>query len=182
MAEGLPESISLRLDDSTRRSDRGRTFIGGSPLRVLRLTDTGARIADELAEGKPVGSSRSRQTLARRLLDGGLAHPLPSTTPQLTVTVVVPVRDHADGLRCLVESLGDVPMVVVDDGSSDSDAVIGAAGAARVIRHDRALGPAAARNAGWRAATTDLVAFVDADVVADNRDDWIEEWTEIVLR
>jgi mycofactocin system glycosyltransferase len=32
------------------------------------------------------------------------------------------------------------------------------------IRHAESRGPAAARNAGWRIATTELVAFVDADV------------------
>lgn len=31
-------------------------------------------------------------------------------------------------------------------------------------------------------ATAEDPYLVDADVVADNRDDWIEEWTEIVLR
>lgn len=169
MAEGLPESISLRLDDGTRRSDGGRTFIGGSPLRVLRLTETGAGIADDLAAGAPVGPAPARQAVARRLLDGGLAHPVTDGVPALTVTVVVPVKDDPDGLRALLASVGDTPVVVVDDGSVDPDAVREVADAAdatvTVLHHDRSRGPAAARNTGWRAATTDLVAFVDADVV-----------------
>ena len=169
MAEGLPESISLRLDDGTRRSDGGRTFIGGSPLRVLRLTDAGARIADDLADGAPVGPAPARQAVARRLLDGGLAHPVPDGVPALTITVVVPVKDDVDGLRALLASVGDTPAVVVDDGSSDPGAVRAVAETAdapvTVLHHDRSRGPAAARNTGWRATTTDLVAFVDADVV-----------------
>lgn len=169
MAEGLPESISLRLDDGTRRSDGGRTVIGGSPLRVLRLTEAGARIADDLATGAPVGPTPARQTVARRLLDGGLAHPVPHGVPPLTLTVVVPVKDDPAGLRALLASVGETPVVVVDDGSTDPDAVRTVAEAAdgpvTVLRHDRPRGPAAARNTGWQAATTDLVAFVDADVV-----------------
>lgn len=169
MAEGLPESISLRLDDGTRRSDGGRTFIGGSPLRMLRLTDAGARIADDLAAGTPVGPEPARQTVARRLLDGGLAHPAPQGVPMLTLTVVVPVKDDADGLRALLASVGDTPVVVVDDGSADPDDVRAVAEASdapvTVLRHERSRGPAAARNTGWRSAATDLVAFVDADVV-----------------
>lgn len=169
MAEGLPESISLRLDDGTRRSDGGRTVIGGSPLRVLRLTEAGARIADDLATGAPVGPTPARQTVARRLLDGGLAHPVPHGVPPLTLTVVVPVKDDPAGLRALLASVGETPVVVVDDGSTDPVAVRAVAEAAdgpvTVLRHDRSRGPAAARNTGWQAATTDLVAFVDADVV-----------------
>ncbi len=164
MPEGLPESISLRFDAGTRRSDAGRTFIGGSPLRVLRFTDAGARIADRLESGEAVGPDVSSQTVARRLLDGGLAHPVPSDAPPLTVTVVVPVKDHAEELRALVATLGPVPTIVVDDGSIDPDAVHTAAAGARVVRVVQSQGPAAARNIGWREATTDLVAFVDADI------------------
>jgi GT2 family glycosyltransferase len=39
--------------------------------------------------------------------------------------------------------------------------------ALRVLRHDRARGPAAARNAAWRAAAAPLVAFIDDDCRAD---------------
>ncbi len=173
MGEGLPESISLRLDDGTRRSDAGRTFIGGSPLRVLRLTDAGARIADDLANGAAVGAAPARQAVARRLLDAGLAHPVPHDVPDLSVTIVVPVRDDPAGLRALLASTGDTPVVVVDDGSADAsevqETVASSGAAATVLRHERSRGPAAARNTGWRAASTDLVAFVDADVVLPPR-------------
>src|SRR5206468_12928576 len=40
-----------------------------------------------------------------------------------------------------------------------------AARGARLIRHARSLGPSAARNEGLRSCTTELVAFVDSDVV-----------------
>ena len=168
MTERFWESIALHLDAGTRRSDRGRTLLGGSPLRLLRLSDTGARVVDDLVSGSPVGTQPSRQRLARRLLDAGLAHPVPLTHPDLSVAVVIPVRDHADDLRTLLDRLeaGGAPVVVVvDDGSVDDRAVTdAAAGRAVVVRHEVPAGPAAARNTGWAATDAEIVVFIDADV------------------
>jgi GT2 family glycosyltransferase len=62
-------------------------------------------------------------------------------------------------------------VIVVDDGSADSTPELLERGVdglqLRALRHDPARGPAAARNAGWRAAHGRLVAFLDDDVVAD---------------
>ena len=173
MADGFWELIALRLDDGTRRSDRGRTLLGGSPLRILRLSDAGARVVDELVDGSPVGAVAAHQQLARRLLDAGLAHPVPLTAPAVATALVVPVHDHSDDLRLLLDRLeeaGELPgeVVVVDDGSSDPQRVVEAVGGrGRVVRHDRSRGPAAARNAGWRATHAELVAFLDADVLTE---------------
>jgi mycofactocin system glycosyltransferase len=82
------------------------------------------------------------------------------------VTVVVPVRDRADGLAATLSTLGEVAEVlVIDDGSLDPSAtgMVAARRRARLIRHAVPAGPAAARNTGWNAARTELIAFVDAD-------------------
>lgn len=88
-----------------------------------------------------------------------------------TLTVVIPLHNNAAQVRETLESVlrqsdpADA-VIVVDDGSSDaSRAVVEAIDhpALRLIVHERALGPSAARNAGVRAATTDWVAFQDAD-------------------
>ena len=86
-----------------------------------------------------------------------------------SVGVVMPARDSAVYIGEAIESvLGqtgvDPTLVVVDDGSTDDTAAIVASYGGRVslIRQD-ALGPAAARNRGVRALTTDLVAFLDSD-------------------
>lgn len=177
MPEGLPEPISLRLDPGTRRSDGGRTLIGGSPLRVLRLTDAGARIVDDLESGATVDAHPSRQRVARALLDAGMAHPVPGETPPLTVGIVIPVRDDAVPLASLLDAVDGAAsvdeVIVVDDGSVDPSSVERViAGRARLLRSDTSQGPAAARNRGWRASSADLVAFVDADVTPPQR--WIE--------
>jgi glycosyltransferase involved in cell wall biosynthesis len=85
------------------------------------------------------------------------------------VSVVVPTHGRPAGLAALMEGLArqTLPrerfeLLVVDDGSQPPAS---APGADRVIRIDRAGGPAAARNAGWRAASAPLVAFVDDDCV-----------------
>jgi GT2 family glycosyltransferase len=45
------------------------------------------------------------------------------------------------------------------------------------VRHERALGPGAARNAGWRRARAPLVAFTDDDCVPDAR--WLRAALDI---
>ncbi|WP_312015220.1 glycosyltransferase family 2 protein [Bradyrhizobium lablabi] len=58
-------------------------------------------------------------------------------------------------------------IIVVDDGSTDDTVAVAALHADRdpritIIRQDNA-GVAAARNAGWRAASAEFIAFIDAD-------------------
>jgi glycosyltransferase involved in cell wall biosynthesis len=73
--------------------------------------------------------------------------------------------------RCLDALAGQVEValevVVVDDGSADPERVerVAAAHEARLVRLP-GLGPAAARNAGIRAATHDVVLLTDDDCVA----------------
>lgn len=170
MAEKFPEHIALALDPSTRRSNDGRSLLGGSPRRLLRFSEPGARAVDQLLEGDVVPASGPGAVVARRLLDAGIAHPRPTGAPDLDLCVVVPVRDHTAELADLLDHLDDVPagatLVVVDDGSTDPSAVRAVAGGrATVLRHEQPLGPGAAREAGWRAVDGDVVVFLDADVV-----------------
>lgn len=87
------------------------------------------------------------------------------------ITVVVPVRDNAAGLERLVRwwsaldaKLRPRELIVVDDGSIDPVRV--QATCLRVLR-TTGRGPAAARNLGWRASSTEWVAFLDSDCVPD---------------
>ena len=72
-------------------------------------------------------------------------------------------------MRWRATAPGIAEVVVVDDGSTDPDATarVAAAHGARVVRHPVSRGPAAARNTGAAAATGELVAFLDSDVVPE---------------
>ena len=88
---------------------------------------------------------------------------------------MIPARDRAELLARCLSSVGPArELVVVDDGSrdpaGDRRGRRGAAGAV-VVRHQRAAGPAQARNAGAAATSAPLIAFVDSDVRPDP--DWL---------
>jgi mycofactocin system glycosyltransferase len=171
-AEPVPPGFRIVLDQDAREIGPG-LWLGGQPLRLIRLTGSGRAAWEELSAG-PV-ASRAGGLLARRLLDGGLAHPMPpplATTP--SVTVVIPVYDRAAELeRCLAALGNRFPVIVVDDASTNAAGVQAAAArhGARLIVLASNQGPAAARNAGLAAVDTELVALLDSDTVPDN--DWI---------
>jgi glycosyltransferase involved in cell wall biosynthesis len=91
------------------------------------------------------------------------------------VSVVIPTRDRAARLGAALQALRGqsiaadrFEVVVVDDGSSDETAELLVRSSADGGPELRAIrlggqGPAAARNAGWRAARAPLVAFTDDD-------------------
>jgi mycofactocin system glycosyltransferase len=168
----MPAGIRVVLDPATRTMRDG-VLLGGSPLRVMRLSDTGREAMREITDG-PLVSPRARR-LARRLTDAGLAHPRPAKVSAPSITVVVPVHDRADDLdRCLT-ALGDRhPVLVVDDGSRDPAWVLAVANrhGVTVVRRETNGGPAAARNTALALIDTDLVALLDSDCTPSP--DWIE--------
>ncbi|MGW0892882.1 mycofactocin biosynthesis glycosyltransferase MftF [Saccharopolyspora sp. NPDC002578] len=160
MTAPVPAGTRLVADSSLRRTGDGRVLLGGSPVRLLRVGETAARLIDRWLDGEPV---RSGGALARRLIEAGLAHPEPppGTLGPADVTAVIPVKDDPAGLAALLAATEELPSrIVVDDGSTPP--VPEAA-----LRHRAPRGPAAARNAGWRRATTELVAFLDADALPE---------------
>ncbi|MET8158147.1 glycosyltransferase [Sphaerisporangium sp. NPDC005289] len=79
------------------------------------------------------------------------------------ITVVIPTIGRRSLRRVLDALDADLPTIVVDDRPRFSPA-LKVPGHVQVLRTG-GRGPAAARNAGWRAATTPWVAFLDDDVV-----------------
>lgn len=88
---------------------------------------------------------------------------------ELELAVVVPAHDAAAflgrSLPALREAAPDVPVVVVDAGSTDGTGALAHQLGARVVRLPVREGPAGARNAGVRAVASTVVLFVDADCV-----------------
>lgn len=102
-----------------------------------------------------------------------------------TISVVVPVYNDPDGLRATVDSLlaqryprEAYEVVIVDNDSTDGtldvarEAAERHTGLVRVERETAVQSSYAARNTGIEASDGELLAFVDADVVADA--DWLE--------
>ncbi len=167
-----PVGLPVRLHPGVRRLRGGRGLLGGSPLRLMTLTEAGVRVIDGWRGTSLVGDRAADRRLARRLLDAGILVPRPppaSSTAELSV--VVPVRDRPAQLaRCLDAvrvACPQSPVVVVCDGSDAPEPVheVCRARGARLIRHDVCRGPAAARNTGLAACRTAYVGFVDSDVV-----------------
>ena len=176
--EQLPKGFVVRLSEDTVVCG-GTTLLGGSSGSVVRLRPRAAEIVED---GRVVVRSGVSAALARLLLDRGLADPVWSTEEIAgpaeleaqdvrageDVSVVVPVRDRPVQLARLLDALPEgIRVVVVDDGSRDPGSVRAVAEhrGARLVVHEQNRGPAAARNTGLAAAQTDLVAFVDSDVV-----------------
>jgi mycofactocin glycosyltransferase len=135
-------------DPGTRLVAGGTVLVGGSPVRVLRLTPAGARQVAGWFAGAPVPSGAGARGLARKLLDAGIAHPdfaacggpyqggcgrgaavtqpgggapasdAPRCPLPADVTVVVPVRDRHAELARCLAGLRDLPHVIVVDDAS----------------------------------------------------------------
>jgi cellulose synthase/poly-beta-1,6-N-acetylglucosamine synthase-like glycosyltransferase len=78
-------------------------------------------------------------------------------------SVVIPAHDAEATIGRAVAALAGHDVVVVDDGSRDGTGDKARAAGARVVRLETKGGPARARNAGVRAAESDVVVFTDAD-------------------
>lgn len=167
--------LHVVADGSLQRHQDGMVLLGGSPLRVMRLTAAGARTVDRLLDGEPVPSGGAASALVRRLLDSGMVQPAddPSPFALRDITVVIPVRGELP--PALVQSFAGIAAIVVVDDASESPIET-------PDRNDRGVpvtllrrtvcgGPGAARNTGLHAVTTPLVAFIDAD--CEPTDDWL---------
>jgi GT2 family glycosyltransferase len=86
----------------------------------------------------------------------------------MPATVIVPFHRNLDHLARSVtaarRSLPDAEVIVVADGAIEDCGPVAAHARASVLRLPGPSGPAVARNRGARAATGDILVFVDADV------------------
>lgn len=87
----------------------------------------------------------------------------------MRLSVIIPVYNGAGFLRRSLAALAastyrDYELLVADDGSTDNSAAVARAAGARVLPLAGPGGPARARNHAARAATGDVLFFVDADV------------------
>lgn len=134
-----------------------------------------------LAEDLPFLAIRTlKKALAAGQTDAGLQNRLQELQrryPAHSVTFYIPCYNQEEYLVGCIESIlrQSYPVeeiLVIDDGSTDNSAAIAARYPVRIIRHERNLGLAAARNSAIRNARGDFLAAVDTDAVPE--DTWLE--------
>ena len=85
----------------------------------------------------------------------------------MTLSIVIPAKNEGGAIGAVVskarEQYADAEIIVVDDGSSDDTAEVAAAAGATVVSHPESLGNGAAVKSGARAASGDVIAFMDGD-------------------
>lgn len=113
-------------------------------------------------------AGQRRPSYGRRF--GPAPEPRADPAAAMKLSFVIPAHDEEaliaqtiDSIRASVEPLGrDYEIIVAADGCTDATASIAAAHGAIVVAHARRQ-IAATRNLGARAATGDVLVFVDAD-------------------
>jgi mycofactocin system glycosyltransferase len=167
MTTPLPPGFGLIADPAATTLDGGVVMMGGNPLGLFRLSRRAQDLTAAWNAGAVVGTRRSDQLLARRLVSSGvfLPRPGPSSLTVDDVTVVVPVRDRPEQLRRLLTGLDGLSCIVADDASADAALTeeIARKGGASFVALPFNQGPSSARNIGLAAATTPLVVFIDSD-------------------
>jgi mycofactocin system glycosyltransferase len=167
----LPGEFTLSVDPATTTFDDGRVLMGGSPLRLLRVTSRACALIRQWGGGLPVGDRKSEQILARRLVASGVfvPHPGGSRFSADDLTVVIPVRDRPEQVRRLLSALKGMRCIVVDDASADparTREVVEEAGGT-LLSLEQNSGPSVARNTGLAQVATPLVVFIDSDCVPE---------------
>lgn len=85
-----------------------------------------------------------------------------------SLSVVIPARNEANGLRILLPELRkylpqDTEIIVVNDGSNDDTQALCESHGVQVVRHPYSKGNGASIKSGARAATGEVLLFMDAD-------------------
>jgi len=169
LAGGLPAALAMPVrPGSAYIGGRLLVRVHGQPLGFVTVPVVDGRIGGA-AIGAAVEAQLGRELAARPPC------PRPALGRRPTVSVVVCTRDRAASLAVALRSIlaGDEPpleLIVVDNAprTSATRDVVAALGDPRVryLLEERP-GLSRARNTGAAAATGELVAFTDDDVVAD---------------
>lgn len=82
-------------------------------------------------------------------------------------SIILPAKNEAEALKTLLPTLrqrfANAEIIVVNDGSTDDTADVAARYATRVLNHPYSMGNGAAVKSGARAASGELLVFMDAD-------------------
>ena len=98
----------------------------------------------------------------------------------MQLSIVLPAKNEAAAIGATVEKIhaqllqmqivGEIEVLVVNDGSTDNTAAVAQAAGARVVHHPYSKGNGAAIKTGARAASGEVIVFMDADGQHDPAD------------
>ncbi len=92
----------------------------------------------------------------------------------VALSIVIPAKNESAAIvnvvRTAKSEYPDAEIIVVDDGSTDATARTAEEAGATVIRHPESLGNGAAVKSGARAASGEILAFMDGDGQHDPRE------------
>ena len=91
-----------------------------------------------------------------------------------SVSVLIPCYNRANHIGQVVQAIKNQTyppdeIIVVDDASTDNSVEVLKHLPIRLLRHEQNRGPSVARNTALKAASGDIVLYVDADAYADSR-------------
>ncbi len=179
-------------DNTFLREDVDEYFLVSClPIRILRINEPLYRLLEHIREGGMLSGFISQNpgmdagNLHRILLSlvsrGYLKLEIPTDMDEFpSVSVIIPVKDQPDYLVECLKSLQtlDYPqdkleITVVDDGSEKAVSTFVDSPEVKIIRRDESEGQAACRNIGAANARGEVLAFIDADCMADEK--WLKE-------
>ncbi len=94
-----------------------------------------------------------------------------------TITIVIPAYNESGNIKSCLDAIAsqiDMPdaVIVVDNNSTDDTVAIAKRYPFVTILHEHTQGIVFARNAGFNATTTDVIARIDADTIIEH--DWVK--------
>ena len=92
---------------------------------------------------------------------------------QESLSIIIPAKNETEAIGEVVavarQAYPDAQIIVVDDGSEDDTAAVAESAGATIVRHPESLGNGAAIKSGARAASGQILAFMDGDGQHDAR-------------
>lgn len=164
----LPETI--RIHPRTTVLSQGEIVLGGSPWRMSRIPDQFRMVIRRLAAGETVPVDELNAKIALELIDRGLALPRYAEEFAGECTIIVPAYENPTQLDKCLKALGKRHIViVVDDASVNAQSIreVCDRHGAQLLVNTINVGPAGARNRGLAEVTTEFVAFIDSDCIAE---------------
>jgi mycofactocin system glycosyltransferase len=184
--------FTFRLETNTCLKENSNNYflVSEAPLRILRLNRALFHVLKHLEEEDGLSEPCPQFCINDEDLAGNLLSLTskgylklekiaePENYP--TVSVIVPVKDRPEDILECVQSLVNLnypedklEIIVVDDGSRKSIGDIIAQFNINLVRIDSSQGASTCRNIGAECAGGDILAFLDADCMAD--ENWLKD-------